>query len=365
MSLLGTVFGGAINAGIGALNNVWAQARSKEDRAENYRYNEMAAANADQRTRALYNDIYAPSAMLEQYQEAGMSPSMMYGGMPGGGGSNGAQGAGGNGMQTPFMPLSLLEGAQIANINAQTEKTKAETKTIEGTREASIANILADTGLKNASKSVQEAEQAGIELDNYVKNNTKNASIYRICEEAEQAGHLAQKAYEEMRSAKVIAEVDEATLQEQIELKKKAVESLAQSISESKSMVRLNDQQRRKVYNEILQSWEQIEINWRELAVSEQQADTYTEWINKQIPIIEKQLQARFKELDIEHERLIIDAVTGTLKSLAFGAMAAASFKGGAGSQQPNPVKLKPKTNKQAYKDRGKNIYEASEIYGW
>lgn len=364
--ILGAVVGAGLNAGFGAIQNEWAAGRTAQDRRENYKYGEMAANEADKRTRAIYSDIYSPGALVKQYNDAGLSPSMMAGGMPGGGGMSGAHGTGAAGMQTPYMPMSLLEGAQISNLVAQAEKTKAETKTIEESREASISNILADTGHKQASTAVAEAEAAGIALDNYVKENTKNASIYRICEEAEEAGHRAQKAFEEMRSAKVLADVDEATLAEQIELKKKAVQSLAQSISESKATVRLKDQERRKVYNDILQAWEQLEINWKGIEVEQQQADTYTNWIEKQIPIIEQQLEVKFKELDIEKKRMIIDAVTGTIKSLAFGAMAAASFKGGQGSIQPNPVKLEPKYNsRQATQNRKYTITKNKEAYAW
>lgn len=363
---IGALIGGAMGMANSAINAGYQRELTEQDRRENYMYNEMAAGNADARTRALYNDFYSPGALLKQYQEAGLSPSLMFGGTPGQGGMSGAQGAGTSGIQTHYTPISFMEGIQAANIQAQTEKTKAETKTIEESRGATIKDILADAGLKEASIKVQAAEAAGIALDNYVKDNTKEASIYRICEEAEKAGYEAQTAYEKLRSAKVLAEIDEATLQEQIEISRKGVEQVAQAISESKSTVRLNEQQRRKIYNDILQAWEQLEINWKEQSVSQQQADTYTEWIEKQIPIIEKQLEAKFKELDIEKKRMVIDAVTGTLKSLAFGAMAAASFKGGQGSlQQPTPGTKLTKTTKSAYKNRGKNIYEANEIYGW
>lgn len=131
MGLLGTIIGAGINAGMGALNNQWAAERAREDRAENYKYGEMAATNADTRTRALYNDFYSPSALARQYKEAGLSPSIMFGGTPGQGGASGASAAGAASVSTPFMPMSLLEGAQIANLNAQTDKVKAETKNID------------------------------------------------------------------------------------------------------------------------------------------------------------------------------------------------------------------------------------------
>lgn len=129
MGVLGAIIGAAGQIGLGAINNAWAAEQAKYDRAENFRYGEMAAQNADARTRALYKDFYSPEALTKQYKEAGLSPSMMYGGTPGQGGISGAMGNSGP-IQTPFMPMSMIEGAQIANIAAQTEKTKAETKNI-------------------------------------------------------------------------------------------------------------------------------------------------------------------------------------------------------------------------------------------
>lgn len=134
---IGMLENGAIQGVLTGINNYLSRQQSDYDRQENYRLNELAAGAADQRTRALYNDFYSPSALMKQYKEAGLSPSLLFGGTPGQGGTSGAQGGGPGGPQSSFMPLSLIESAQVANINAQTEKTKEETK-----------NIAKDTKLK-------------------------------------------------------------------------------------------------------------------------------------------------------------------------------------------------------------------------
>lgn len=126
-------------------NNQKAEERAKKDRAENYKYSELAASNADDRTRALYNDFYSPKALLKHYQEAGLSPSLMFDGTPGQGGMSGAQGSGASGIQTPYYPMTTLEGAQTAAIIAGIQKTKAET-----------ANINKDTDLKKIEEAVAE-----------------------------------------------------------------------------------------------------------------------------------------------------------------------------------------------------------------
>lgn len=129
--ITGNIVSGLFGLATTGINNAIAAERAREDRRENYMYGEMAAENADARTRALYNDFYSPKALMEQYKAAGLSPSLMFGGTPGQGGTTGAQGTGGAGIQTPFMPISLVETAQAAQLFAQTEKTKAETKEIQ------------------------------------------------------------------------------------------------------------------------------------------------------------------------------------------------------------------------------------------
>lgn len=145
MSALYGLASAAIGGGLGFFNNLFGARSAEEARAENYEYNEMAAQNADTRTRELYKDIYSPQALLKQYKEAGLSPSVMFGGTPGQGGNSGAQGGGAAGTATPYMPISLLEGAQLKQIMAETEKTKAET-----------ANINVDTERQDIQKGIEE-----------------------------------------------------------------------------------------------------------------------------------------------------------------------------------------------------------------
>lgn len=134
-SYYGQLGGSAISGIFGiantGLNYLLSQRMAEHDREENYRYNELAAENADARTRALYQDFYSPQALMRQYKAAGLSPSMMFGGTPGQGGTSGSMGGGAHGPQAVFAPNSLLDAAQVANLFAQAQKTKAETKNIE------------------------------------------------------------------------------------------------------------------------------------------------------------------------------------------------------------------------------------------
>lgn len=140
-----SILGAFSNIASAAINNYGANYRTQQDRKENYMYGEMAAENADRRTRALYSDFYSPEALLRQYKETGLSPSLMFGGTPGQGGMAGAQGTGASGPTTPFYGVSGLEAAQIANIMADTQKKKEE-----------ATNISEDTKLKQLEQDWNE-----------------------------------------------------------------------------------------------------------------------------------------------------------------------------------------------------------------
>lgn len=163
--------------GLSAYNNAQARNLAEYDRQQNYMYGEMAANNADKRTRGLYNSFYSPEALLSQYQEAGLSPSMMYGGTPGQGGMSGAQGSGANGIQTPYIPVSMLEAAQAANLFAQTKKTNAET-----------SNIKEDTAIKEIQEEMLKMTKEMQNVDfnmliKYIEIDGKEKSLYEIAEQ--------------------------------------------------------------------------------------------------------------------------------------------------------------------------------------
>lgn len=153
MSAIGML---AAGAAINGINNIFSHMSSNYDREENYRLNEEAAENAYARQKEMYSMYYSPSALLKQYKEAGLSPSLMFGGTPGQGGTAAPMGAGAAGAITPFMPASLMEAAQVANINAETQKTKVETESINK-----------DIALKQLEQNLQQFanNEKGIEFE--------------------------------------------------------------------------------------------------------------------------------------------------------------------------------------------------------
>jgi len=192
--------GAAVSAagaiGSAFVNNGLAGLRTSEDRRLNYMYNEMSAENADVRTRALYNDFYSPAALMRQYKEAGLSPSLMFGGTPGQGGQSGAQGNGSGGLQTPYYPISAMEAAQMGLTLAETKKTEAEKE-----------NVIADTLTKLNQAQLQDLERQYKEIFNtlykvgatiegawlYDRDNPENKySFYELAERSDTYDNFLQ-----------------------------------------------------------------------------------------------------------------------------------------------------------------------------
>lgn len=124
---------------------------------ENINYSREAAEAADQRTRALYNDLYSPEARLQQLKNAGLSPGLMYG-MSGAGGTSSTTGA----QATTPSPIPMqnyqtqsLFNAEMMNILAMSAKTQAETENIK----ANTENQYKDLDVKEQTIKVAEAQE--------------------------------------------------------------------------------------------------------------------------------------------------------------------------------------------------------------
>lgn len=137
-------FTGLATAGI---NNLLNFGFGNLTRANNYKYNEMSADNADKRTRALYNDLYSPQAQLQQIKEAGLSPSLFYGQASGISGQAGAQGGGAAGPQTNAYAIDPMLASQIKLNEAQANNLDAKTRNTEK-----------DTDIKVLEEKMKQAE---------------------------------------------------------------------------------------------------------------------------------------------------------------------------------------------------------------
>lgn len=199
-------FSGALGMIQGRINQYYASEMASQARAENYMYNERAAENADRRTRALYEDFYSPAALMRQYKEAGLSPSLMFGGTPGQGGMSGAQGAGTAGQPTTFTPFNMVETAQAAALFAQAEKTREETKTERGENAkgaALLANIGADTGNKEAQTHLTQLQSEWQALENFYQKPFKDLEYNQLEETIDLVKWQAQGAKYAAKKGKI------------------------------------------------------------------------------------------------------------------------------------------------------------------
>lgn len=159
---------------------------------------DQAAADADQRTRALFSDLYSPLAKMEMYKKAGLNPALMYG-------ANGASGVSTAGAQASTPNAIPMQGVQLQRLLGMTNtsdinnaiNTAAQTKLMD----AKTKNELADLPLKERqaeaiNQGIKESEKRIQEIDQQIKESI--AKITNI----EQQNELmkAQQKYEEAKT---------------------------------------------------------------------------------------------------------------------------------------------------------------------
>lgn len=184
--------------------NMWANAQQwdEEKLGIQFRQNEQAAENADERARKWYNDFQSPQAIVAQLEAAGLNPALFYsGGMGGGGATVATQGGAGGGSgltagSNPSMGIGnpMMELADVNLKNAQARELNAEADTIEGKNKrgeteirglilgldktiAETAGTKAATIYTQAKTSLTELEAAGQALDNALKTDTYTAQV--------------------------------------------------------------------------------------------------------------------------------------------------------------------------------------------
>lgn len=173
------IIGGTLSLASMIGSNIGAGLRADKDRQQNYTYNELSAENAYARQRELYEDFYSPSALVRQYQEAGLSPALMFGGAPGQGGSSAPQGNGAGGIQTPYYPVNLMEALQAKLLEAQVNKTNEEAK-----------NIATDTARQDIQKGIEKLAAGQYESEWTLLNSTwvdgegKESSLFELARES-------------------------------------------------------------------------------------------------------------------------------------------------------------------------------------
>lgn len=283
-------------------NGLIGQAFAEHNRKRNFYWNEKAADSADQRMRAQYNDLYSPQAMLDQYAAAGLSPSMMMSGGQSavGGTPHGAQG-GIEGAYPSAPIIDPLKAAEIANLNAQTNKIEAETPDKELTIEQITANIkklLSEANLNNikgvTEKTIQRYNNAKTnyqEILNIYANGQQEADI-----EAKVA--LANKTWAEIYNINMEAEgqylqnqFDKETYDTRIKKTKAELSQLIAQKALTYAQLDLTEAQAQALVDQVEVAQENARTNKMNAETARQQIENQVEQWAKQNGFTEEQLR--------------------------------------------------------------------------
>lgn len=216
------------------LKNWWSKITGRELTDAERQANEFSANQADiayQRQRAFYQDFQSPEAQMRSQmsgmQSLGVNPALMYGGtMPSGGGSS-----------SPSAPSSVAptSGESLGSfISVMLNALKVS---------AEIKNINADTQLKNTGANKNRSETTGIDIANWIKEQTKGFEVVS-----------AELKNEETRK-RIDNIIADSTLKgSQLIVNGKQVDYLASQIELNGSIVAVNDSTIAKQTQEILES---------------------------------------------------------------------------------------------------------------
>lgn len=208
--MAGAAFAGAVAGGMigGIMNSAqnyetywYNKELAEQARAENFKYNEMAADNADKRQRAQFADLYSIPAQMQQLKDAGLSPSLMYGGTPSPGGmATGQQGGGANGIPAPtYMPNSnVMAAASLANsvasanlMQAQAKEANAKANNLD--KDSTIKEL--EANLKQMSNAVYESENAIFTAVNWTNEDGTPTSLFDMAEDSKDFAQFKDKVW--------------------------------------------------------------------------------------------------------------------------------------------------------------------------
>lgn len=324
--MFGTILGGAFNLGTTILNNQLASERAEADRYANFQYNEMAANSADKRTRELYEDLYSPKAKLEQLKDAGLSPSLMYGGQGLSGQSvSGAMGSGSHGLQTTFLPFDPMAIAQISKINAETKLIQEQTKTEKGENDrgrSDILQILADAGLKDAERSLRDAIESGQRISNYVSNFTKDSSIKYLKAQADKMFYDADTAFWDSLDRNLDYQFNLQTFDTRCKKEQEDLQNLVKDLLVKDSVLKVNEETAQKLAVEVSTLLPRLSIDFLNAAVHMQGVNSQVELNDKTARKIEEEtknlstiIDLQKRSVDNQHLQTVLNSINAFLNT--------------------------------------------------
>lgn len=332
---MGPIFGAMAGIGQAAANNLIGAGVGAQARYENYKYGEMAAENADKRTRALYNDFYSPQALLKQYQAAGLSPSLMFDGTPGQGGMSGAQGSGPSGVGPIFSPIEM---AQFQNLMADAKLKNAEADRASGKGpmgEADLKKTLADAGQAEASEALTKQQTLFTQLQNYVKEGSKEYEIVQAAEMAKNYAHNATQAFWGAKNAKLQFDFNTQNFSNALEKARNETFQVAADILHKNAQINLTNKQIDKLMADIAQGWQALTYKGMEIAnqwtaITNQKA----QW-DKEIKLTERSLDQQMEIFKKTNKREWTNTIIKPVTSIISGGAGALMLKGVVGKFMP------------------------------
>lgn len=216
---------------------------------------------SNEQSEAMQNRMWEKTnlpAQIQMAKDAGMSISALYGGSGAGGttvgtggGSGGNVGAGqaDGGVARGMLSLQAanmiaMQKAQVENLQANTEKTKAEAEQIGG---AQTEKLKAETGLTEVTTKIRQIEQD-------VARMTKTNAVDYIVSQAEKMTHEAVQAGQQQV-------ITERTMEEQIQrIKTESIGALIKN-EVDRSGIKLNEARIREIAESIEQRWKGLDVD--------------------------------------------------------------------------------------------------------
>lgn len=231
-----SILGGSISAGIGAIGQSITNRQNikfaKEENALNRRFQADEAQKAREYQTEFYQQYQSPSAMVKQYQDAGINPAVMYGSAGSATPPSGGSPSGGSSISANFEnPLASF--ASLAPIIANLKKTQAEI----GRDKAQAANLDADSELK-------KAETNRVNIDNGTRDDFNRANIDSIRQSISES--LNRMANDDKRVANEVNHVNGilSQIKKSNEVSDKQIEQINANIRKLNTSADLDEKQK-------------------------------------------------------------------------------------------------------------------------
>lgn len=319
----------------------WVYGDRQRDYANNFVIPELLAANADQRTRALYNDLQSPAAIMQQLKEAGLSPSVYAAKAAGGSVPSGSQGHGSSsntgGTQQMLGIMSAMK--EIASVSAGIAKTKAETGLIKAQTEktheeipnvkkqgklidSQIINTYASAGLKNAQEALTKVDTALQQVSLNIASATEATQIQGVIDTMTSAFYESVIAQHEAERRGLLYKKESALFETEIATKIAEYENLLMDLSVKSAGIELSQAQAHSLL-------QHVAIDWYNAGTNRMNAHTQYESLQAQVKQWAEQNNINLKELDRKKTEMWIDGacrIVGTLGNVACAALGAKSI---------------------------------------